>query len=80
MVYVYIDIEGKIGKTEEPPTEQDLAAIVDGQLSVMRIALDEFGNVFPELCDPEMEGEQWYDVPAAEDDRDDEGRPFHFVV
>lgn len=78
MVYLYIDIEGRVGKATTEPTDEDIACVRDGQLTVIRIEQDQFGNVFPEEMDPAMDSEPWFDVSSA-DIEEEEGRKYHVV-
>ena len=75
-MYLYIDIEGKVGKSATSPTDTDNAAITDGQLTVIEISIDSYGNIFPESIDPEV---GYYDLPCAEVIPDPAGNHYHDI-
>lgn len=78
VVYLYIDIEGKIGKSDDAPTEVDIASVADGQLTVLQITSSDYG-IFVEEYDPSIEDDdKWCDVQAAIKDTDDYGNGFHW--
>lgn len=80
-VYVYIDIQGKIGKSYSGPTEADLQSVADGQLTVLQIETNQHGHLFVEEYDPSIEDdEKWCDIQAAQTDTDDGGNEYHFVL
>lgn len=79
MVYLYIDMDGNVGKSTDPPTEEDTHEVNIGSLRVVRISLDSYGNAFPELFDPELPDEPWFDVPKTTIETTDFGDEYHYV-
>lgn len=66
MIYLYIDENGDVGKSEDEPTKVNLEAVADGHGHIVRLSIDKFGNILPELSDPSMDcDDTWYDVPST---------------
>lgn len=79
IIYLYIDIEGNVGKSDKPPTETDLKMVSDGQLTCLQVTGMDFG-IFVEAYDPtDTSDEKWFDVQIASIDEDENGNEYHWV-
>lgn len=77
-IYIYIDLEGKVGQSEDPPTAIDSASVLDGQLTVLRVSW--IGGVqFCEEYDP-SDDNNWSEAVEADTDCDESGDGvYHFI-
>ena len=77
MIYLYIDIEGKIAQCDQAPTGTDLKSIDDGQLTVIRLNVRQSGiQIFPEEFETSVK--HWVDVQQAELEKTDDGFDYHY--
>lgn len=79
--YLYIDIDGKVGKSDTGPTELDSTLVADGQLTVLQVSVDGFGNIFVMEHNPGMDDdEKFFDVTRAQVmDNEDGSGEYHEI-
>ena len=76
MIYLYIDEEGCVGKSEIGPTKVDIDAMDDGRLDVLRLVPNDLGHVFVEGLDTDG---LWYEIPTARIRKGDGGNEYHDI-
>ena len=79
--YLYIDIDGKAGKSDTGPTELDSILVAEGELMVLKISVDGFGNIFVMEHDPGMyRDEKFFDLTRAKVmDNEDGSGEYHEI-
>lgn len=76
--FIYIDEEGKVGVSLNPPTATDLHSIGDGRLQVLQVLTDTTGNLTHTVISEIDEDGELFEPNRAEI-HNEEGDDFHIV-
>ena len=84
MKFIYINEDGRVGVSDTPPTETDLACIGDGLLQVLIVAVDcddppqDGGDIWPTILEVDENGVGYPPCDAVLDEGP-EGDNFHVI-